>query len=79
MTFRLPAANRISVTSRDFVGALYQHGIITVELVPEATFYELTRLLGRKLVLAYSRTRYDPGDLRQVIREVESARGAPST
>jgi hypothetical protein len=77
MTFRLPAANRISVTSRNFVGALSQHGIITVEIVPEATFYELTRLLGRKLVLAYSRTRYDPGDLRQVIMEVESARGAP--
>jgi Condensation domain len=77
MTFRLPAANRISITSRDFVGALSQHGIITAELAPEATFYELTRLLGRKLVLAYSRTRYDPGDLRQVIKEVETARGAP--
>jgi Condensation domain len=76
MTFRLPAANRISVTHREFIGALSQHGIITVELAPETTFYELTRRLGRKLLLAYSRTRYDPDELWPVIREVESARGA---
>jgi hypothetical protein len=75
MTFRLPAGNRISATHRDFVGALSQHGVITVELVPEATFYELTQLLGRKLLLAYSRTRYDPDGLWQIVREVESARG----
>jgi hypothetical protein len=77
MTFRLPAANRISVAHREFVGALSQHGIITVELVPGITFYELTRMLGRKLLLAYSRTRYNPDDLWPVISEVESARGAP--
>ena len=76
LTFRLPTANRLSAAHQGFVGALQQHAIMTVELFPGATFYELTRPLGRKMLLAYSRARYDPGDLRQVISEVESARGA---
>lgn len=75
MTFRLPAGNRLGVTHRDFVGAVAQHAVMNIELIP-VSFYELIRLLGRRLSLAYRRTRYDPDDLRQVIREVAAIRGA---
>jgi hypothetical protein len=75
MTFRLPAGNRPGVMHRNFVGAVAQHAILNIELIP-VSFYELIRLLERRLSLACSRTRYDPDELRQVIREVAAIRGA---
>ncbi|MDT0345434.1 condensation domain-containing protein [Streptomyces litchfieldiae] len=81
LTFRVPTGNRFTPVALDFVGALSQHALITVDTAPRDTaggFAELARTVERGLRRAYSRARYDPDELRRTIVETEAERGAPA-